>query len=811
MKKRLLLLFIFIFVISNVNAAIIADHNAVIAFDNGDIPSYWIEQVKSERFLIQFPGRSHSQQLVGDFDDNINTVFIGGLEKLEDMDSIYQVDIQCDLNDLSSSNGALRFIKGQYSGSSWGAGSGQYECRNDDDHYWSTSSGRQRTLDSADESISLGDPFDASMFGWSFHIIRGDSIHNEGGSDITFNEERRDAYFNSLDEFRSNSPNTEYIYGTAPTDQDTSTPISECGVDGERVTQYNQDIRDEAISNDGVLFDQADIEYHGEDMQPPSSEHPCGEGSTIQIRHPDWGSGSDGCAHSNSALCVAKAKAVWWMAARMVGWDGIPACQSSGDCEGNNCVEGICQGVIEPQITSVSNSVLIHGESFSISGSGLGVKDDVSPHTYDNFDDGIVVDRWHWEYGSSSYYNLFSDVTTELRTPYSIFNAKVMADTDWNESGGGMADSATFFSTHDHHFTSEKWYSSMWVKFSSNFVFDEDVNGVWGNVKIFRNLGSANQYVSIGGDRWGLAREYAETTVDRISSPTPSDMDLSRWHHLEYEFYENTGNGIADGKMKLFIDGKMILFRSNIITQTADHPGLKRTFIPAGFHSVRDPQADGEYLLFDEVYVDSSVARIMICDFKSWGTIETTGGHCELQLPHTIWDGSNIQFTANKGSFGDEQLYLFVIDSEGEVSNGVPVSFDGTAPQCDLTSASWGETEVEEGTEVSLNVQGNNCDGQEVSFEIWENDIILDDPVNITPSNVYFSGSSAVATWIAEYQNDVASNPEYRFRASLVDGGDNIESSNELIVSEIVIPFCGDGTCDIGENFTSCPEDCETS
>ena len=128
MKKRLLLLFIFIFVISNVNAAIIADHNAVIAFDNGDIPSYWIEQVKSERFLIQFPGRSHSQQLVGDFDDNINTVFIGGLEKLEDMDSIYQVDIQCDLNDLSSSNGALRFIKGQYSGSSWGAGSGQYSA-----------------------------------------------------------------------------------------------------------------------------------------------------------------------------------------------------------------------------------------------------------------------------------------------------------------------------------------------------------------------------------------------------------------------------------------------------------------------------------------------------------------------------------------------------------------------------------------------------------------------------------------------------------------------------------------------------------
>jgi len=35
------------------------------------------------------------------------------------------------------------------------------------------------------------------------------------------------------------------------------------------------------------------------------------------------------------------------MAARMEGWDGTPACQSSSDCGGNDCIQGICQGEVQ--------------------------------------------------------------------------------------------------------------------------------------------------------------------------------------------------------------------------------------------------------------------------------------------------------------------------------------------------------------------------------------------------------------------------------------------------------------------------------
>jgi hypothetical protein len=50
--------------------------------------------------------------------------------------------------------------------------------------------------------------------------------------------------------------------------------------------------------------------------------------------------------------------------------------------------------------------------------------------------------------------------------------------------------------------------------------------------------------------------------------------------------------------------------------------------------------------------------------------------HREIQIPHTTWNNTTIQFTANKGTFGNEQLYLFVVDRNGNTSSGYPVTFN---------------------------------------------------------------------------------------------------------------------------------------
>jgi hypothetical protein len=93
---------------------------------------------------------------------------------------------------------------------------------------------------------------------------------------------------------------------------------------------------------------------------------------------------------------------------------------------------------------------------------------------------------------------------------------------------------------------------------------------------------------------------------------------------------------------------------------------------------------------------------------------------------------------------------------------------------CQLTNASWSSTSAINATAVQLIVNGTNCDGQQISFEVWEYDgspleFLLggaDDSVLVNPVNVSFVGNSAVGTWISEWQNDcsgLCNPPEYYF------------------------------------------------
>lgn len=108
----------------------------------------------------------------------------------------------------------------------------------------------------------------------------------------------------------------------------------------------------------------------------------------------------------------------------------------------------------------------------------------------------------------------------------------------------------------------------------------------------------------------------------------------------------------------------------------------------------------------------------------------------------------------------------------------------GVFGQCSLTSAEWNMENAEEGQQVYLEVigSGEECADQSVSFEVWEDDPLEDDPVTTNPSPVNFnSDGTATGLWFAEYQDDgtLGGDPEYYFVASLTDNPEtNIESSD---------------------------------
>ncbi|MFH1308382.1 MAG: MopE-related protein, partial [archaeon] len=133
---------------------------------------------------------------------------------------------------------------------------------------------------------------------------------------------------------------------------------------------------------------------------------------------------------------------------------------------------------------------------------------------------------------------------------------------------------------------------------------------------------------------------------------------------------------------------------------------------------------------------------------------------------------------------------------------------------CSLTNASWSHTNVENGTQVEMIVEGENCDGKAINFTVME-----DDGFGI--GNDYITSvidSFDRTTWTALYYPDglfgINDPPEYYFIATLSENSsvsiDSRDYSALLEVNETVGSYCGDAICDAGENCGNCAVDCIT-
>jgi len=123
----------------------------------------------------------------------------------------------------------------------------------------------------------------------------------------------------------------------------------------------------------------------------------------------------------------------------------------------------------------------------------------------------------------------------------------------------------------------------------------------------------------------------------------------------------------------------------------------------------------------------------------------------------------------------------------------------GTCMDCSISNAVWSSTEVVEGTQVNLDVQGDWCDGKTLEFDIREDDNIFTNwdgadqvVLNSLPENAIFSNGVASSSWITEWYEDtdgIDNDPEYIFNASLVSYGSVSRiSDNELKVLQDTTP-----------------------
>lgn len=134
-----------------------------------------------------------------------------------------------------------------------------------------------------------------------------------------------DTYLNTMNQLEGEYPQVTFVYMTGHLDG-----TDESG----NLHQLNNRIRAYCLANNKILFDFADIESYN-----PNGDYFLNRGADDECNYDgggnwaiEWCAANNGselceevsyCAHSESLNCNLKARAFWWMLARIAGWNGV--------------------------------------------------------------------------------------------------------------------------------------------------------------------------------------------------------------------------------------------------------------------------------------------------------------------------------------------------------------------------------------------------------------------------------------------------------------------------------------------------------
>jgi len=330
--RKLLLLPAFLVISSTSQSQIIADHSVVDKYD--EIPQQYIDIVKN--MLVDIAGESHS---LG---------YRIGLNLLELLDSKFQV---------STYDGSIPGI------TSINLRLGRHAPVGEEEFYTSVSSVNAYKSQITTQYTS-GNPYSVLGFGWcwdmTWHNAPGggiDPVHkvrwagssvggpngdvrwglDAGDQSLTGNSVCMDTYLNAVEQYiqhcTANGYPTKVIFTTGPVDDG-------YGVMAGTENGFQREIKHDYIrtyvkaNNTRILFDYADIlcwnnngaEYNanwndGGTIRPHANIHPDNmkdyDGSWNIIAHTEDGD------HIGEIGALRLAKAMWWMLARIAGWDGV--------------------------------------------------------------------------------------------------------------------------------------------------------------------------------------------------------------------------------------------------------------------------------------------------------------------------------------------------------------------------------------------------------------------------------------------------------------------------------------------------------
>jgi hypothetical protein len=319
------------------------------------------------------------------------------------------------------------------------------------------------------------------------------------------------------------------------------------------------------------------------------------------------------------------------------------------------------------------NGTFINNEIISITGSEFGNKPIASPLKWEQFEGtGAIAGK---DIGSAGYWDTYNSITTFnntlQRTNNSSLNAKSVVEGDVLKDGPFHRENVGFATT-------LKTYINMWVYI--NYVTGDgggnDQLKLW---RIHKDKDHASRPV-LSFNLVTVDYVYAKSAIPNMFRGDGSNQYISwfvashwregRWINIELEYKDSTIN-IADGGHTIWYSKA-----SGAMEKRTQNPYVTRTdaktidCVSLGYQIVNMGDVGEAITYWDDIYIDNSWARVVIGDNVDYDSCT----HREIQIP-TAWSDKTITVSVNQGTFkSGDTAYLFVVDANGNVSNGYPIT-----------------------------------------------------------------------------------------------------------------------------------------
>ena len=322
--------------------------------------------------------------------------------------------------------------------------------------------------------------------------------------------------------------------------------------------------------------------------------------------------------------------------------------------------------------TDMTDDIMEDLALYTITGSGFGTKATGAPLQFDDFEEGLDGNVLTTYSGTNRWYSIGANTDQTADFPH------YEADAAHDGSVGLLCNFSSPVSTCAFGYNSmtafdDGFYLDAWIK----YTFTGNQARSWKPWVMYGDSGggyAGNPAVDWHGNCDGSvvgAGYRGDSTGWEVYNGGLSTSDFtSIMHHLQVVVLPNSPRTASNGTYRIYLDCVPIFDSTNRRIHSDD--AYNFSSLSLGYYLTLDqqscstPRGSPASMMWDDVYVDGSQARIEIGDSPTYASCT----HREIQIPET-WSSAQITFLSRHGSFqAGDIAYLFVIDSLGNVSAG---------------------------------------------------------------------------------------------------------------------------------------------